>query len=939
MKMKKLAATFVAGSLALSMSVTALADSYTVSSNSEMQAIVQTDDDSIIFTLSGNYADDYIGLYDLQGKTIVINGEEYTLSFVYFIAGYEDEARADVTVNLKGIDNSAADKVQDYAVEGQGNMDLTITTEDGISSAAQGVYGGDYHPNYAELGEDASSSSDLKMTINGDVDAEYDGVYAEDGADITVNGDVTGGTYAYGVEAQDEATVTINGDVSGGYAGVYATADTAEDETDTPDVTITVNGDVSGRDVDADDEYNTYRAGDGVVAYGNVSVTVDGDVTGGDNDADHMTSSDNRFYAGSGVEAGYGAEVTVTGDVTGGDGGYTSEWYDYEAGAGVIIDGSATVTVGGDVTGGSSLQGDGGDGIEIYGNSPDEEITVTVGGDVTGGESGTSTMTNWDTGDLYMTYAGAGIDASDTQTTDMNITVGGDVTGGDAPDDGYNYAGDGIIVAVFDRETSQQEAEGDDEAADNSTIRVGGTISAGSGGIGDGSQAGIFYWVGGSSQAYFAYNASGMSYFDDILSDPTEDTVEEILEAYSTDSISETMWGVIRLENGYESMGYLDPYTSDLLTLSIYQQTLEELGLEAPATPDVTGDDAEALLTEAREEAEAVLCNYLEEMIRTEHPEYTDDEVAEAVESLHEEMTDAMAESFYTQMIDMLKETSHEIIKDYEDDMIIPQITCWSIDDSNGTAVATDSASKALAQALQDNDVYYTIRTEENEGAVITVDNPVAQEGDTVTVTVTPEIGYEVKSVTNTRGEMTDNGDGTYSFVVEANGGYDISVETEAIQYEMIEETPLWTIGQEGTSHFKATGPYVIFTGVKIDGAEISADNYDAYEGSTAVDLHSDYVNSLAVGQHTISICYSNGTEVTATFTVKAAETKEETEETGETENGGSANGGSANGGSASGTNSSSPATDDSTPIAMWLLMMAASALGMLLLGKKRRRA
>ena len=86
--------------------------------------------------------------------------------------------------------------------------------------------------------------------------------------------------------------------------------------------------------------------------------------------------------------------------------------------------------------------------------------------------------------------------------------------------------------------------------------------------------------------------------------------------------------------------------------------------------------------------------------------------------------------------------------------------------------------------------------------------------------------------------------------------------------YEMTDATTKWTRHQAGNAYFETSGPYDLFTGVMIDGAEIMTGSYDASGGNdhTHISLYEDYLESLVNGQHTISICYSNGSQVTGTF-------------------------------------------------------------------------
>ncbi|MGN0533921.1 MAG: InlB B-repeat-containing protein [Eubacterium sp.] len=90
----------------------------------------------------------------------------------------------------------------------------------------------------------------------------------------------------------------------------------------------------------------------------------------------------------------------------------------------------------------------------------------------------------------------------------------------------------------------------------------------------------------------------------------------------------------------------------------------------------------------------------------------------------------------------------------------------------------------------------------------------------------------------------------------------------------------IWTIGQDGALTFTANGAYSKFTGIKVDGEDVDESNYTAKSGSTIITLNADYLDTLSVGTHTLTVLYTDG-EAEAEFEVK--EEPEETEDTKET--------------------------------------------------------
>lgn len=82
-----------------------------------------------------------------------------------------------------------------------------------------------------------------------------------------------------------------------------------------------------------------------------------------------------------------------------------------------------------------------------------------------------------------------------------------------------------------------------------------------------------------------------------------------------------------------------------------------------------------------------------------------------------------------------------------------------------------------------------------------------------------------------------------------------------------------WALDSTDTLKFVANGNYAYFTGVRIDGKQLPADQYDASSGSTVIRLKADYLQTLQEGTHKIRIVYRDGA-ADGTFSVtKAAPT------------------------------------------------------------------
>ena len=260
----------------------------------------------------------------------------------------------------------------------------------------------------------ASAGGGKVKVVEGDVSGEMQGgvmspgAVAVEGADLTVNGNVSDGLVS------DGATLTVNGNVTGnGINTVVAKKGT-----------VTVNGTVTATDLNRQT---------GVLASNGSKLTVGDTEVGGKESTGVIAESGSKATAGNvkvsgeymtGASAYGDSTVHVKGDVTAT--GENSVGIDGETG---------TIKVGGDVSGIEAVVARG-------------EADVTVGGSVSGTLSGIVAVGNASVsvkGDAE-TKVGPGVFAQENAT----VTVDGNVTGGtfyEAPE-GYEYVYPAIIAGT-----------------------------------------------------------------------------------------------------------------------------------------------------------------------------------------------------------------------------------------------------------------------------------------------------------------------------------------------------------------------------------------------------------------------------------------------------------------------------------------------------------
>ena len=119
-------------------------------------------------------------------------------------------------------------------------------------------------------------------------------------------------------------------------------------------------------------------------------------------------------------------------------------------------------------------------------------------------------------------------------------------------------------------------------------------------------------------------------------------------------------------------------------------------------------------------------------------------------------------------------------------------------------------------------------------------------------------------------GDTSDGSDGTMWVITDLTMTPQASGTTP--EYKITEgANGSWTQNSDGTLKFAVNGDVSKFTGVKVDGTLISADKYTAVSGSTVITLKKDYLDTLSVGKHTLTVVYSDG-ECSTEFEIKAAQ-------------------------------------------------------------------
>ena len=191
------------------------------------------------------------------------------------------------------------------------------------------------------------------------------------------------------------------------------------------------------------------------------------------------------------------------------------------------------------------------------------------------------------------------------------------------------------------------------------------------------------------------------------------------------------------------------------------------------------------------------------------------------------------------------------------------QFECWETKDGAGVNSAEffDNAYQKHITEFKSGESYqYILYFKAKDGYYFTADTKIKINGTLYNyrlVNIDPDYDSSGKMFTfwaYTDLNMTPKASGKtpeYKITDGANGAY--------------------TKNTDGTLTFRANGDFSKFVGVKVDGNTISADKYTAVSGSTVVTLNSNYLGTLSVGEHTLSIVYTDG-ECSTSFEIKAAQ-------------------------------------------------------------------
>ena len=209
----------------------------------------------------------------------------------------------------------------------------------------------------------------------------------------------------------------------------------------------------------------------------------------------------------------------------------------------------------------------------------------------------------------------------------------------------------------------------------------------------------------------------------------------------------------------------------------------------------------------------------------------------------------------------------------------------WSNDDADHWHECTDASCTDKAGSIKDKAVHVYDNDADTTcnicGYVRTITPPTPSHTHTYGAWVSDDTNHWHECTDASCGSIKDKAVHVYDNDMDDTCnvcGYKRVLPTPVVTYKFIEgANGSWTKNSGKNLGFKVNGEISRFTGVKVDGTLIGNDKYTAVSGSTVVTLKKDYLETLSVGKHTLSVVYTDG-ECTTEFEV-IADTKPTTSE------------------------------------------------------------
>ena len=161
----------------------------------------------------------------------------------------------------------------------------------------------------------------------------------------------------------------------------------------------------------------------------------------------------------------------------------------------------------------------------------------------------------------------------------------------------------------------------------------------------------------------------------------------------------------------------------------------------------------------------------------------------------------------------------------------------------------------------------------ESEGGRIIISNQDALEDETITITITPEKGRILNSITINGIDYTSQVNANTLSIIAGVDDIKIVTVFSQLYYAVIEGAKQTLVlgKDDNTATFRINANYELFIdggAVYVDNVIIDEENYISWDGSTYVQLSNHYLNTLSSGTHELKVTFNDGGIAVTTFVI-----------------------------------------------------------------------
>ena len=310
---------------------------------------------------------------------------------------------------------------------------------------------------------------------------------------------------------------------------------------------------------------------------------------------------------------------------------------------------------------------------------------------------------------------------------------------------------------------------------------------------------------------------------------------ETVGETFTIEGNKEETYTIVATDKA----GNKTTYTVTMKPIASLAETIEEIN-----TGNVTSEDKETVET-VKEQIESIDLEDATEDEKTALQEILD-KCNELVEKIEESV-----QAGNTENTDKVEDITADNVKPENKD----DLTAAKEDLENALENFGDNYTEGEKAEIQDK-LDQINKALESIEKVETVEDAISKLPDTVE----PD-DAETEALINTAKEQYDAlTDHEKSLIPEELKEKLESLLGDLLDYRIIEgDGSKWTLGDDASLTITANGSVEKFTGIEVDGKAVDAANYTVKSGSTIISLKPEYLNTLSVGKHTLTVIYTDG--------------------------------------------------------------------------------